>query len=108
MHGGHAVVADFGIAHVIQEAGGEKLTKTGLSVGTAAYMSPEQFSGAHLDGRSDMYSLACVLYEMLVGEVPFTGPNAVAIMARHTMEAPPSIQIVRSTVPDELEGAVMR
>ena len=108
MHGGHAVVADFGIAHVIQEAGGEKLTKTGRSVGTATYMSPEQFSGAHVDGRSDMYSLACVLYEMLVGEVPFTGPNAVAIMARHTMEAPPSIQIVRSTVPDELEGAVMR
>jgi len=70
-------------------------------------MSPEQFSGEHIDGRSDMYSLACVLYEMLVGEVPFTGPNAIAIMARHTMELPPSIQIVRGTVPDELEGAIM-
>ena len=108
IHGGHAVVADFGIARVIQDAGGEKLTKTGMSIGTAAYMSPEQFSGTNVDGRSDMYSLACVVYEMLVGEVPFTGPNAVAIMARHTMEAPPSIQIVRSTVGDELEGAVMR
>jgi serine/threonine protein kinase len=107
LHGGHAVVADFGIARVIQEAGAEKLTQTGMSVGTAAYMSPEQFSGENIDGRSDMYSLACVLYEMLVGEVPFTGPNAIAIMARHTMELPPSIQIVRGTVPDELEGAVM-
>src|SRR5207253_3538783 len=87
--------------------GAEKLTQTGMSVGTAAYMSPEQFSGDHVDGRSDMYSLACVLYEMLVGEVPFTGPNAIAIMARHTMEMPPSIQIVRGTVPDELEGAIM-
>ena len=107
LHGGHAVVADFGIARVIQDAGGEKLTQTGMSVGTAAYMSPEQFSGEHVDGRSDMYSLACVLYEMLVGEVPFTGPNAIAIMARHTMELPPSIQIVRGTVPDELEAAIM-
>jgi serine/threonine protein kinase len=107
LHGGHAVVADFGIARVIQDAGGEKLTQTGMSVGTAAYMSPEQFGGENVDGRSDMYSLACVLYEMLVGEVPFTGPNAIAIMARHTMELPPSIQIVRGTVPDELEGAIM-
>jgi TolB-like protein/tRNA A-37 threonylcarbamoyl transferase component Bud32 len=107
LQGGHAVVADFGIARVIQDAGAEKLTQTGMSVGTAAYMSPEQFSGEHIDGRSDMYSLACVLYEMLVGEVPFTGPNAIAIMARHTMELPPSIQIVRGTVPDELEGAIM-
>src|SRR5581483_117347 len=108
LQAGHAVVADFGIARVIQDAGGEKLTQTGMSVGTAAYMSPEQFSGEHVDGRSDMYSLACVLYEMLVGEVPFTGPNALAIMARHTMEAVPSIQVVRATVPDELEDAIMR
>jgi serine/threonine protein kinase/tetratricopeptide (TPR) repeat protein len=107
LHGGHAVVADFGIARVIQDAGGDKLTQTGMSIGTAAYMSPEQFSGDNVDGRSDVYSLACVLYEMLVGEVPFTGPNAIAIMARHTMELPPSIQIVRGTVPDELEGAIM-
>ena len=108
IHGGHAVVADFGIARVIQESGNEKLTQTGMSVGTAAYMSPEQFSGETVDGRSDMYSLACVLYELLVGEVPFTGPNAMAIMARHTMEMVPSIRIVRQTVPDEIEGAIMR
>jgi TolB-like protein/tRNA A-37 threonylcarbamoyl transferase component Bud32 len=108
LHGGHAVVADFGIAQVIQDAGGERLTQTGKSIGTALYMSPEQFSGAQVDGRSDMYSLACVLYEMLVGEVPFTGPNVVAIMARHTMELPPSIQIVRGTVPNELEGAILQ
>src|SRR5689334_18593 len=107
LHGGHAVVADFGIARVIQDSGGDKLTQTGMSVGTAAYMSPEQFSGETVDGRSDMYSLACVLYELLVGEVPFTGPNAMAIMARHTMEMVPSIRIVRQTVPDEIEGAIM-
>jgi serine/threonine-protein kinase len=107
LHGGHAVVADFGIARVIQESGGDKLTQTGMSVGTAAYMSPEQFSGDAVDGRSDMYSLACVLYELLVGQVPFTGPNAMAIMARHTMEMVPSIRIVRQTVPEELEGAIM-
>jgi TolB-like protein/tRNA A-37 threonylcarbamoyl transferase component Bud32 len=108
LHGGHAVVADFGIARVIQESGGEKLTQTGMSVGTAAYMSPEQFSGDLVDGRSDMYSLACVLYELLVGQVPFTGPNAMAIMARHTMEMVPSIRIVRQTVPEEIEAVIMR
>lgn len=108
LHGGHAVVADFGIARVIQESGGDKLTQTGMSVGTATYMSPEQFSGDVVDGRSDMYSLACVLYELLVGQVPFTGPNAMAIMARHTMEMVPSIRIVRQTVPEEIEGVIMR
>ncbi len=108
LHGGHAVVADFGIARVIQDAGGEKLTATGMSVGTAQYMSPEQFSGETVDGRSDLYSLACVLYEMLVGEVPFTGPNTMAIMARHAMEIPSSIRIVRPAVPEEIDDAVMR
>jgi serine/threonine-protein kinase len=104
---GHAVVADFGIARLLQDAGGETLTATGMSVGTAAYMSPEQFSGDKVDGRSDTYSLACVLYEMLVGQVPFTGPNAMAIMARHTMQEVPSIRLVRGTVPEELEGAIL-
>jgi serine/threonine-protein kinase len=105
---GHAVVADFGIARVIQDSGGEKLTQTGMSIGTAAYMSPEQFSGENVDGRSDMYSLACVLYELLVGDVPFTGKNALAVMAKHTMEMVPSIRIVRQTVPEDLEEAIMR
>jgi serine/threonine-protein kinase len=104
---GHAVVADFGIARLVQDAGGDTLTATGMSVGTAAYMSPEQFSGEKVDGRSDAYSLACVLYEMLVGQVPFTGPNAMAIMARHTMQPVPSIRLVRATVPEEVEDAVM-
>jgi eukaryotic-like serine/threonine-protein kinase len=108
LHGGHAVVADFGIAHMLYEADGGKLTQTGMSLGTAAYMSPEQFAGHSVDGRSDQYSLACMLYELLVGEVPFTGPNPLAVMARHTMEAVPSIRVVRQTVPDELEGVIMR
>jgi serine/threonine-protein kinase len=99
---GHAVVADFGIARIVEDSGAQKLTATGMSIGTAAYMSPEQFTGEKLDGRSDMYSLACVLYEMLVGQVPFTGPNAMAIMARHTMQAVPSIRLVRSSVPEDI------
>ncbi len=71
---GHAVVADFGIARAIHAAGGEQLTETGLAVGTPAYMSPEQAMGSkELDGRSDLYSLGCVLYEMLAGQPPFTG-----------------------------------
>ena len=108
LHGGHAVVADFGIAHMLYEADGGKLTQTGMSLGTAAYMSPEQFAGGNVDGRSDQYSLACMLYELLVGEVPFTGANPMVVMARHTMEAVPSIRIVRQTVPDELEAVIMR
>jgi eukaryotic-like serine/threonine-protein kinase len=103
---GHAVVADFGIARLVQDAGGEKLTQTGMSIGTATYMSPEQFTGEKVDGRSDVYALACVLYEMLVGQVPFTGPNAMAIMARVTMQAVPSIRMVRSAVPDDVEGVI--
>jgi len=104
---GHAIVADFGIAHAAADSG-EKLTATGMSVGTAQYMSPEQFSGTATDARSDIYSLGCMLYEMLVGEVPFTGPNLNAIMARHMMEQPPSISVVRPSVPPEIENAVYR
>ena len=80
---GHASVADFGIAKAVSTAGGETLTQTGTAVGTPAYMSPEQASpGAPLDGRSDVYSLGCVLYEMLAGEPPFTGPSSQAVIAR--------------------------
>ena len=69
-------MADFGIARAVSEAGGEKLTQTGMAVGTPHYMSPEQALGSdHVDGRSDVYSLGCVLYEMLVGQPPFTGPQ---------------------------------
>jgi serine/threonine-protein kinase len=105
--GGHALVADFGIARALSEAGGSKLTETGMAVGTPLYMSPEQAAGEQVGPPSDIYSLACVLYEMLAGQPPFTGPNARAILARHAMDTPPSIQVVRDTVPDEVEDAIM-
>jgi TolB-like protein/tRNA A-37 threonylcarbamoyl transferase component Bud32/tetratricopeptide (TPR) repeat protein len=106
---GHALVADFGIARAVSEAGGDKLTETGMAVGTPHYMSPEQaLGGEHLDGRADQYSLACVFYEMLVGQPPFDGPNAMAILARQSMESVPSLQVVRHSIPDEVEDAVMR
>ena len=106
---GHALVADFGIARAVSEAGGDKLTETGMAIGTPHYMSPEQALAAeHLDGRADQYSLACVFYEMLVGQPPFDGPNAMAILARQSMESVPSLQVVRNSIPDELEDAVMR
>ena len=105
---GHALVADFGIARAA-DAAGEKLTQTGMAVGTPHYMSPEQAMGADgADGRSDIYSLGCVLYELLAGQPPFDGPNSRAILARHAMEQVPSIRIVRQSVPEELEDAVLQ
>jgi len=109
MSGGHAIVADFGIARAVSEAGGNKLTQTGMSIGTPAYMSPEQIAGDEsVDSRSDIYSLGCVLYELLVGQVPFTGPTAMAVMARHTMDIVPPMSIMRPSVPEELEDIVLR
>ncbi len=106
---GHAVIADFGIARAIAEAGEGRLTDIGLAVGTPAYMSPEQAAGAReVDGRSDIYSLGCVLYEMLGGDPPFTGSTPQAILARKTAEAAPSLRVVRDTVPDGLETVVMK
>ncbi|MFQ5705470.1 MAG: protein kinase [Gemmatimonadales bacterium] len=104
---GHAVVADFGIARAVEAAGGDRLTGEGLTVGTPPYMSPEQCAGAGaIDGRSDIYSLGCVLYEMLAGEPPFTGSYAQAIIARHVSEQPPSLRIVRPTASAELQAVV--
>jgi serine/threonine-protein kinase len=104
---GEAVVADFGIARAITAAGGEHLTETGISVGTPVYMSPEQASGERkLDGRSDVYSLACVLYEMLAGEPPYTGPTAQAIVAKKLSEATPRVSVVRERVPSSVEAAL--
>ena len=109
LSGGNAFIADFGIAQALEETGAEKLTSTGLIVGTPSYMSPEQ-SGAEgtLDGRSDLYSLGCVLYEMLIGEPPFTGRTAQIILARHSVAEVPSPRAVRSTIPPAIEHAILR
>jgi serine/threonine-protein kinase len=108
LSGGHVLVADFGIARAVGEAGGQKLTETGMAVGTPYYMSPEQAMGGEVDARSDIYSLGCVLYELLAGQPPFTGPTAMAILARHSLEAVPSVQVVRQSIPDEVEAIIMR
>src|SRR5581483_8807603 len=89
--------------------GTTKLTSTGLMVGTPLYMSPEQFVAARpVDGRADQYSLACVLYEMLIGEPPFSGPNPLVVLARHTQDPVPSLRTVRPTIPDALEQVIFR
>ncbi|HJU73959.1 MAG TPA: protein kinase [Gemmatimonadaceae bacterium] len=110
LEGGNAVVADFGIARAVSSmAEGQALTQTGMTLGTAAYMSPEQVAAEkQIDGRSDVYSLACVTYEMLAGHPPFTGPTAVAVMARQAMEMPPSMTVIRNTIPDEVEETVFQ
>lgn len=109
MSGGHAIVADFGIATAVSQAGGEKLTQTGTTVGTPAYMSPEQGMGSdRLDGRSDVYSLGCVLFEMLVGQVPFTGTTPQQVLARHSMDHVPPPHIMRDTIPEDLEEVILR
>ena len=105
--GGRVYVIDFGIAKALIATGGERLTSTGLAIGTPAYMSPEQASAGQVDARSDQYSLATVLYEMLTGEPPFTGNTAQAIMARRFAEPARPVRTVRPTVPDPVERAVL-
>ena len=106
---GEAMLADFGIALAVSEAGAGRLTETGLSLGTPQYMSPEQATGnRHLDGRSDVYSLGAVLYEMLAGEPPVTGPNAQAMIAKLMTERPTGLRVVRDTVPVGVEVAVAK
>jgi tRNA A-37 threonylcarbamoyl transferase component Bud32/tetratricopeptide (TPR) repeat protein len=107
LEGDEAVVADFGIARALDVAAFEPLSEPGLVVGTPVYMSPEQASGSALDGRSDLYSLGCVLYEMLLGEPPFTGGTAQVIVARHRTEPPRPLRGLRPTVPPEVEAAVL-
>jgi serine/threonine-protein kinase len=106
----HAVVADFGIAHAVRAAGTQALSSAGLVLGTPAYMSPEQASGAsaEVDGRSDIYSLGCVLYEMVAGMPPFTGATPQAVFARHQLDPPPSLRTVRANLPPALEEAIGR
>src|SRR5256712_514802 len=109
LSGGEAVVADFGIARAITQAAGTRLTETGIPVGTPAYMSPEQASGGGpLDGRSDVYSLACVLYEMLVGEPPYTGASAQVVIAKRFTDPVPSVRRLRETVPSAIDSAITR
>ncbi len=108
LQGGHALVADFGIALAVQSAGGQRMTQTGLSLGTPQYMSPEQAMGERtLDARTDVYALGCVLYEMLTGDPPFTGSTVQAIVAKVLTDRPPPIRTTRDTVPEHVEAAVM-
>lgn len=109
LSGGHAVVADFGIARAVTAAGGQRLTETGLVVGTPTYMSPEQATATRgPDGRSDIYSLGCVVYELLAGEPPFTGATREALLARKSLDAVPNLRVVRETVPGGMEAAIAK
>jgi eukaryotic-like serine/threonine-protein kinase len=103
---GEVLVADFGIARAL--SGNDALTQTGMAMGTPAYMSPEQAAGSTVDGRSDIYSLGCVLYEMLAGEAPYTGPTPQAIVAKRFVDPIPSVRRVRPTVPEAADLALQR
>jgi serine/threonine-protein kinase len=124
LSGGMAIVADFGIARAITVAAGEAVTETGVAIGTPEYMSPEQVSGGasagsrpegalsvrpeSVDGRSDIYSLGCVLYEMLVGHAPYSGVTAQEVLARHALDPIPTVRAARAAVPKAIEHAVTR
>jgi serine/threonine-protein kinase len=109
LHEGQALVADFGIALAVSQAGGTRLTETGLSIGTPHYMSPEQAMGdRELDARSDVYSLGAMLYEMLVGDPPYTGSTAQAIVAKVITEKAPPVTAHRDTVPVHVSAAISK
>jgi eukaryotic-like serine/threonine-protein kinase len=108
LHEGRPQVADFGIALAVQQAGGSRMTQTGMSLGTPQYMAPEQAMGDKgVDSRADVYALGAVTYEMLTGEPPFTGPTAQAIVAKVMTEQPRPLSSQRPTVPLEVEAAVL-
>ncbi len=108
LHDGSALVADFGIALAVQQAGGQRMTQTGLSLGTPQYMSPEQAMGERtIDARSDIYALGAVTYEMLTGDAPFTGNSVQAIVAKVLTERPTAVRTLRDTVPEHVEQAVL-
>ncbi|MDH4045824.1 MAG: serine/threonine protein kinase, partial [Gemmatimonadota bacterium] len=107
LHDGRALVADFGIALAVRNAGGSRLTETGLSLGTPFYMSPEQATGdRELDARTDVFALGCVLYEMLTGAPPFTGPTAQAVITKLVTEEAPPVTGQRRTVPPQIADAL--
>jgi serine/threonine protein kinase/tetratricopeptide (TPR) repeat protein len=109
LYEGEAMVMDFGIAKAVSAAGSDTLTQTGMMVGTPAYVSPEQAAGeSNLDGKSDQYSLACVVYEMLTGERPFSGATPQAVMSKRFSETPKPLRSLRSTIPESVEKAVTR
>ncbi len=105
LSGGHALVADFGIARAADDQA-QKLTQTGMALGTPTYMAPEQGMGEKIGNTVDIYAMGCVLYEMLSGEPPFTGKTASGIFAKHVMEQVPSVRIVRSSVPEDVEASI--
>jgi serine/threonine protein kinase/Flp pilus assembly protein TadD len=109
LYEGEAMVMDFGIAKALSAAGPETLTQTGMMIGTPAYVSPEQAAGeTNLDGKSDQYSLACVIYEMLSGERPFSGATPQAVMAKRFSEMPKPLRSIRSSIPESVEKAVTK
>ena len=109
LQGGHALVADFGIALAVQHAGGARLTQTGLSLGTPQYMAPEQAMGEkNVDHHADIYALGAVAYEMLTGEPPFTGASVQAVVARAMAGRPTPVETLRDTVPENVSAAVMK
>ncbi|MBL0178488.1 MAG: serine/threonine-protein kinase [Gemmatimonadetes bacterium] len=108
LHEGQALVADFGIALAASRAGGSRMTETGMSLGTPHYMSPEQAMGEReISARSDVYALGCVTYEMLIGDPPFTGSTAQAIVAKVLTEKPSGLSRTRSTISEAVEDAVL-
>jgi eukaryotic-like serine/threonine-protein kinase len=108
LEGGRALVTDFGIARAVGSAATTQLTETGLAIGTPAYMSPEQALGdAVIDGRSDVYALGCVVYEMLAGEAPFAAATAQASIGRRLSEPPPQLRQIRNEVTPQLEQTIM-
>jgi DNA-binding SARP family transcriptional activator len=107
LESGHALLADFGIARALESAGGEKLSQSGVVIGSPQYMSPEQAGGRGVDGRADIYSLGCVMYEMLLGEPPFSGRTSQAILARHAADPVPPLRTVRPDLPPRVEKVVL-
>ena len=109
LQGSYALVADFGIARAVSKAGDERITATGMALGTPNYMSPEQIAGdLDIDGRSDLYALATVLFELLSGEPPFTGPTISAILAQRFTKPAPKVTIKRPNVPRSIEAALTK